>query len=57
MKIDIKYNKQTPNSLPGVCIKYPWSLEEKQIDKNNKIKWRKKLKVYYHYISIRIKHY
>ena len=38
MKIDIKYNKQTPNSLPGVCIKYPWSLEEKQIDKNNKIK-------------------
>ena len=35
MKIDIKYNKQTPNSLPGVCIKCPWSLEEK---KNKKIK-------------------
>ena len=28
MKIDIRQNKQTLNSVPGVCIKYPWLLEK-----------------------------
>ena len=31
MKIDIRQNKQTLNSVPGVCIKYPWLLEKKKL--------------------------
>ena len=37
MKSDISKNKQTLNSVPGACIKYPWLLE-KNNEKKNKMK-------------------
>ena len=36
MKIDMRQNKQTLNSVPGVCIKYPWLLEKINKKKNER---------------------